>query len=130
MADVNRGNRPLSPHLQIYRPQLNSMTSILNRLTGIALLGGAILMVWWLMAAATSESYFAYVDWLLTSILGDIVMTLSVWALWYHALAGIRHLIWDMGYGFDPDTSDKASWGIIIGAFALTFLTIVAIWGA
>ncbi|PIV73593.1 MAG: succinate dehydrogenase, cytochrome b556 subunit [Rhodobacteraceae bacterium CG17_big_fil_post_rev_8_21_14_2_50_65_11] len=127
MADVNRGNRPLSPHLQVYRPQLNSMTSILNRLTGIALLGGAVLVVWWLMAAATSESYFALVDGLLTSLVGDIVMTLSVLALWYHALGGVRHLVWDMGYGLDPDDGDRMGWGIIIGAPALTFLTIIAI---
>lgn len=127
MADVNRGNRPLSPHLQVYRPQLNSATSILNRITGIALLGGAVLVVWWLMAAATSEAYFATVDGLLTSILGDIIMSLSVLALWYHALAGVRHLVWDMGYGLDPEDADKMGWGIIIGAPALTFLTIIAI---
>lgn len=127
MADVNRGNRPLSPHLQVYRPQLNSMTSILNRLTGVALLGGAVLVVWWLLAAATSESYFAMVDGLMTSFLGDVVMTLSVLALWYHALAGVRHLIWDMGYGLDADDSDKMGWGILIGSVTLTFLTIIAI---
>lgn len=127
MADVNRGDRPLSPHLQVYRPQLNSMTSIVNRLTGIALLGGAVLIVWWLMAAATGEAYFGYVDWLLTSITGDIIMTLCVLALWFHGLAGIRHLAWDMGYGLDPDDSDKMSWGIMIGAVALTFLTVIAI---
>jgi len=127
MADVNRGNRPLSPHLQVYRPQLNSMTSILNRITGIALLGGAVLVVWWLMAAATSEAYFAVVDGLLTSFVGDVVLTLSVLALWYHTLAGVRHLVWDMGYGLDPDDSDKMGWGMLIGAPALTFLTIIAI---
>tara|TARA_A100001391_G_C5028374_1_gene267679 strand:+ start:284 stop:676 length:393 start_codon:yes stop_codon:yes gene_type:complete len=129
MADVNRGDRPLSPHLQVYRTEINMVTSILTRITGVALLGGAVLFVWWLMAAAVSEEYFATVDWLLTSILGDIVMTLSVWALWYHALAGIRHLVWDMGYGFDPDTSDKSAWGAVIGSVALTFLTIITIWG-
>ncbi|MFV1875072.1 succinate dehydrogenase, cytochrome b556 subunit [Nioella sp.] len=127
MADVNRGNRPLSPHLQIYRKQLNSVTSILNRITGVALLGGAVLVVWWLMAAATSEAYFEFVDGLLTCIFGDILMTLCVLALWYHALAGVRHLVWDMGYGLDPDDSDKMGWGIIIGSVALTFLTIIAI---
>lgn len=127
MADVNRGNRPLSPHLQVYRPQLNSMTSILNRVTGVALLGSAILVVWWLVAAATSEAYFATVDGLLTSVLGDLIMTLSVLALWYHTLGGIRHLIWDLGYGLDPEVSDRMGWGIIIGAPALTFLTIIAI---
>ncbi len=127
MADVNRGNRPLSPHLQVYRPQLNSMTSILNRITGISLLGAAVLVVWWLMAAATSAEYFELVDGLLTCWVGDILLSLSVLALWYHALAGVRHLVWDMGIGLDPDVSDKMGWGIIIGSFALTFLTIIAI---
>ncbi|WP_071672970.1 succinate dehydrogenase, cytochrome b556 subunit [Nioella nitratireducens] len=127
MADVNRGNRPLSPHLQIYRKQLNSVTSIINRLTGISLLGGALLVVWWLMAAASSAEYFAFVDGLMTSVLGDIVMTLSLLALWYHALAGVRHLVWDMGFGLDPEASDKMGWGIIIGTVAFTFLTIIAI---
>ena len=81
MADVNRGNRPLSPHLTIYRPQLTSITSILTRITGNALLLGAILMVWWFLAAATSAEYFATVDGLVTSLLGDVVMFLSLWAL-------------------------------------------------
>ncbi len=127
MADVNRGNRPLSPHIQIYRPQLNSMTSILNRITGIAMLGSALLVVWWLVAAATGPEYFATVDWLMTSFIGDLIMTLSVLALWYHTLGGVRHLVWDMGLGLETDDSDKMGWGIIIGSFALTFLTIIAI---
>ncbi|RMA43938.1 succinate dehydrogenase, cytochrome b556 subunit [Rhodophyticola porphyridii] len=127
MADVNRGNRPLSPHLTIYRPQLNSITSILVRISGNALLVGALLIVWWLLAAATGESYFTTVDGLITSILGDLVMLGSVWALWYHALGGLRHLIWDQGYGLEVDTADKMGWGMIIGSVAFTFLTIIAI---
>ena len=74
MADVNRGNRPLSPHLTIYRPQLTSMSSIMVRITGIAALGVALLVVWWLLAAATSESAFAFIDGLMRSWLGDLVM--------------------------------------------------------
>jgi succinate dehydrogenase / fumarate reductase cytochrome b subunit len=127
MADVNRGNRPLSPHLQIYRPQLNSITSIFVRITGNGLIVGAILVVWWLMAAATGAAYFETVDGLVTSILGDIVMALSVLALWYHALGGVRHLIWDTGRGLDVETSDKMGWAMIIGSVALTFLTLIAI---
>ncbi|MEO0370744.1 MAG: succinate dehydrogenase, cytochrome b556 subunit, partial [Pseudomonadota bacterium] len=95
MADVNRGNRPLSPHLTIYRPQLTSMTSILTRITGNALLIAALMIVWWFFAAATSTEYFALADRVLTSFLGDLIMLGSVWALWYHLLAGVRHLIWD-----------------------------------
>lgn len=127
MADVNRGNRPLSPHLTIYKPQLNSITSILVRITGNALLVSAILVVWWLLAAATSAEYFAVVDGLLTSVLGDIVMTLSVLGLWYHLLGGVRHLIWDTGRGLDIETSDKMGWIMLIGSVVLTVITVIAI---
>lgn len=127
MADVNRGNRPLSPHLTIYRPQLNSITSIFVRITGNGLMVGAILVVWWLMAAASGAAYFDTIDGLVTSILGDIVMTLSVLALWYHALGGVRHLIWDTGRALDVETSDKLGWGMIIGSVVLTALTVIVI---
>lgn len=127
MADVNRGNRPLSPHLSIYRPQLTSMTSILTRITGNALLISSLLVIWWFLAAATSETYFAYADGLLTSWFGDIVMTLSVLGLWYHTLAGIRHLIWDNGIGLDIPTAEKMGWACIIGSVVLTVLTIIIV---
>jgi succinate dehydrogenase / fumarate reductase cytochrome b subunit len=127
MADVNRGNRPLSPHLSIYRPQLTSMTSILTRITGNALLISALLVVWWLLAAATSPAYFAFADGVLTSILGKLVMTLSLWGLWYHSLAGVRHLIWDNGIGLDIPTAEKMGWAIIGGSLFLTLLTIAVI---
>ena len=74
MSEMNRGNRPLSPHLTIYRPQLTSMTSILVRITGNALILGALLIVWWLFAAATSLEYFDLVDGILTSIFGKTIM--------------------------------------------------------
>ena len=127
MADVNRGNRPLSPHLSIYRPQLTSMTSILTRITGNALLITSLLVVWWFLAAATSPTYFAFADGVLTSWFGDIVMTLSVWGLWYHTLAGVRHLIWDTGIGLDIPTADKMGWAVIIGSVVLTIITIIVV---
>lgn len=127
MADVNRGNRPLSPHLSIYRPQLNSITSIFVRITGNGLMVGALLVVWWLMAAASGAAYFATIDGLITSVLGDLVMTLSVLALWYHALGGVRHLIWDTGRGLDVETADKMGWGMIVGSVVLTVLTVIVI---
>lgn len=127
MADVNRGNRPLSPHLEIYRPQLNSITSILNRITGNAMLVSALLLVWWLVAAATGAESFATADGLLTSFLGDLVLTLSVLGLWYHALGGVRHLIWDTGRGLDVESADKMGWIMLIGSVVLTLLTIIAI---
>lgn len=127
MADVNRGNRPLSPHLTIYRPQLTSITSILTRITGNALLLAALLTVWWFLAAATSAEYFATVDGLVTSFIGDLIMFLSLWALWYHTLAGIRHLIWDSGAMLDVPTAEKLGWAVIGGSVILTIITAIII---
>ena len=127
MADVNRGNRPLSPHLSIYRPQLTSMTSILTRITGNALLISALLVVWWLLAASTSAEYFALADSALTSIFGKLVMLLSLWGLWYHTLGGLRHLIWDNGIGLGIQTAEKLGWAVIVGSFVLTILTVAIV---
>lgn len=127
MADVNRGDRPLSPHLTIYRPQMTSMSSILTRITGNALLLGALAVVWWLLAASSGPEYFAFVDGVVTSWIGSLVMILSLWALWYHALAGIRHLIWDQGYGLEITAAERMGWAIVIGSIVLTILTLVVI---
>lgn len=123
MADVNRGERPLSPHLQIYRPQLTSVTSILTRITGNALLVAALLIVWWFLAAATNADYFAIANGLITSWFGDLVMFLSLWGLWYHTLAGVRHLIWDNAMMLEIETAEKLGWGVIIGSVVLTIIT-------
>ena len=127
MADVNRGNRPLSPHLTIYRPQITSISSILTRITGNALLITSFLVVWWFLAAATSEEYFNVANGVLTSWFGDLVMTLSVLGLWYHTLAGIRHLIWDNGYGLELQTAENLGWACVIGSVVLTVFTIVVV---
>ena len=127
MASPAPRERPLSPHLTVYRQPLTAVTSILNRITGNALIVGALLMVWWLVAAATSAEYFAFVDGLVTSWLGDLVMTLSLWALWYHYLAGLRHLYFDAGHGLDIATAEKLGWACIIGSVVLTILTVIII---
>ena len=124
MADVNRGKRPLSPHLSIYRIQLTSVTSILTRITGNALLVGALLVVWWFMAAATGPGAFAVADGVITSWFGKLVMLGSIWALWYHSLAGIRHLIWDTGHMLNIAQAEKLGWAVVIGSFALTMITV------
>jgi succinate dehydrogenase / fumarate reductase cytochrome b subunit len=127
MADVNRGNRPLSPHLSIYRLPMTAITSIINRITGVALLGAGFLVVWWLLAAASSPEYYAFADAVITSFLGDIVMTLAVWALWYHALGGLRHLYWDTGEGLEVEFAEKLSYGIIGASVLLTLLTVIIV---
>lgn len=123
MADVNRGNRPLSPHLTIYRPQLTSMTSILTRITGNAMLVAALMIVWWFLAAASSPEYFAIANGFVTSWFGDLVMFFSLLGLWYHTLAGVRHLIWDNGIGLDIPTAEKMGWVVLIGSVVLTIIT-------
>lgn len=127
MADVNRGNRPLSPHLTIYRPQLTSISSILTRITGNALLLAALLAVWWFLAAATGPEYFAVVDGIITSWFGDLVMFASVWALWYHLLAGVRHLIWDNAMMLDLQNAEMLGWLVIGGSVLLTVFTVIFI---
>ena len=124
MADVNRGNRPLSPHLTIYRPQMTSISSIFVRITGNALLMSTLLLIWWLLAASSSAAAFAVADYVITSWFGDIVMVLSLWALWYHTLGGVRHLIWDTGRGLELKTAERMGWMMIIGSLVLTALTV------
>lgn len=127
MADVNRGKRPLSPHLQVYRPQLTSVMSILHRLTGIGLTLGAVLVIWWLIAAAVSPDAFATADGFLTSWFGLLILVGSLWALWYHALNGIRHLVWDAGYGYELDIAEKSGWAVVGGSVVLTVLTLIIV---
>ncbi|NNK77640.1 MAG: succinate dehydrogenase, cytochrome b556 subunit [Litoreibacter sp.] len=127
MADVNRGNRPLSPHISIYRPQFTSVSSIFTRITGNALILAAILVVWWFLAAAYGPEYFAVADGVITSWFGDLVMFGSLWAVWYHFLAGLRHLYWDTGRGFELDEAKMLAYGIMIGSFVLTGVTVILI---
>ncbi|MDP3195215.1 succinate dehydrogenase, cytochrome b556 subunit [Tabrizicola sp.] len=134
MADAKRdapvagsGGRPLSPHLQIYRWQVPMLTSILTRITGQALMAGVLLAVWWLLAAATSDAYFATANAVATSWFGDLVFTGSLWAVWYHYLAGLRHLYYDAGKGLDIPTAEKLGWAVIIGSVVLTVITILLV---
>ena len=129
MADVNRGNRPLSPFMigPYYRPQMTSISSIMVRITGIATLGFALLVVAWLLAAASSPAAFATVDGLLRSFLGDLLMTGAAWAIWYHMLGRLRHVIWDLGYWVEVEISEKLGLAMFIGATVLTLLTIIVL---
>jgi succinate dehydrogenase cytochrome b subunit len=127
MADVNRGKRPLSPHLSIYRPQINMVTSIVNRIAGVAMSLAAVLIVWWLLAASTSSSYFDYVNGVLTSWFGLLVLFGSLWALWFHLLGGLRHLIMDFGIGYDLKSVDIGGWAIVIASLILTAASIICL---
>ena len=125
MADVNRGNRPLSPHLTIYRPQMTSISSIFVRITGNALLAATLLLIAWLLAASTSAVAFDWVQRVITSWFGDLVFLLSLWALWYHMLGGLRHLIWDTGRGLELKAAERMGWMMIIGSLLLTAFTVI-----
>jgi succinate dehydrogenase / fumarate reductase cytochrome b subunit len=127
MADVNPGERPLSPHISIYRPQMTSISSILTRITGNALIVAVLLIVWWLLATAVGPDYFDTANAVLTSWFGDLVLTLSLWAIWYHYLAGLRHLLWDTGRGFEIKTAEMLGWVCVIGSVVLTILTLIII---
>lgn len=129
MADVNRGNRPLSPHLTIYRPQLTSMSSIMVRITGIATLFTSVIIVAWLLLAATSESAFNALNWILQSWVGNLAMLAAAWALFYHMLGRLRHVIWDFGYCLDVPTSEKMALGMFAVATVLTGLLAVFFMG-
>ena len=124
MADVNRCNRPLSPHLTIYRPQMTSISSIFVRITGNALLAATLLLIAWLLAASTSAAAFEWVQCVITSWFGDLVFLLSLWALWYHMLGGLRHLIWDTGRGLELKTAERMGWMMIVGSLLLTGFTV------
>lgn len=127
MADIERGNRPLSPHLTIYRPQITSMSSILTRITGIGLLAGMLLVVAWLFSTAISQECFEAVDGFVHSWLGQLILIGSLWALSYHALAGIRHMIWDQGWCLELETAQKLGWAVLIGSFVATAIVVIAI---
>jgi succinate dehydrogenase / fumarate reductase cytochrome b subunit len=115
-------NRPLSPHLQIYKPMLTMMMSIVHRITGGALFFGMLLLVWWLTAAAAGPNAYASVQWFMETWLGRLILFGYTWALIHHMLGGVRHFIWDSGRGFDIASVRALSWATIIGSLTLTAL--------
>ncbi|MQT13259.1 succinate dehydrogenase, cytochrome b556 subunit [Segnochrobactrum spirostomi] len=114
--------RPLSPHLQIYRPMLTMMMSIVHRVTGGALYFGTLLLAAWLIAAAAGPHAFDVVNAIYGSFLGRLVLFGYTWALIHHMLGGIRHLIWDSGRGFEPAEREWLARANIIGSIALTIV--------
>ena len=113
-------DRPLSPHLQVYRPQFTSVLSILHRLTGVALGLGALLLVYWLAAAAAGPEWFEGARAVARSWFGWLVLLGFTWALFYHLCNGIRHLFWDIGMGFELATARLTGVCVVLASFALT----------
>jgi succinate dehydrogenase / fumarate reductase, cytochrome b subunit len=123
MADSRvRIDRPLSPHLFIYKPTLTMLMSIAHRLTGMALYFGTLLLAWWLLAAASGPSAYAGIGSFMSSILGRVILFGYTWALMHHMLGGIRHLIWDSGYGFDPYGREWLARATLAGSIGLTII--------
>jgi succinate dehydrogenase / fumarate reductase, cytochrome b subunit len=123
---MTKSQRPLSPHLQIYRPQISMVLSILHRMTGVALLLGAAWLTWWLTALAAGPEAFAQQQRFAASPVGQIALAGLAWSLFYHLCNGLRHLAWDAGYGFALPAMRKSGWAVVIGSFALTALAWIA----
>lgn len=111
--------RPLSPHFGIYRWPVTMATSIIHRATGIALSAGTIVLCWWLIAVANGPEAFNEFNRVATTPLGEVVLFGFVWSLSYHLLNGIRHLAWDLGYGFAVPTATRSGVFVIAGSVLL-----------
>ena len=129
MAELEAGTttgpqhpRPLSPHLQIYKPMLTMMMSIVHRITGAALYFGTLLLAWWLIAVASGPDAYANVEWFMGSLIGRLILFGYTWALLHHMLGGIRHLIWDTLHGLEPDERELLTLATLIGSIALTII--------
>ncbi|HCL65973.1 MAG TPA: succinate dehydrogenase, cytochrome b556 subunit [Rhizobium sp.] len=121
MANVTN-KRPLSPHLQIYKPIPTMVMSIMHRVTGAGLYFGTLLVAWWLIAASSGAAYFEWVSWFMGTILGRVVLLGYTWALLHHMLGGLRHLLWDLGYGFEKSFSTKLAKANLAGSVVLTLV--------
>jgi succinate dehydrogenase / fumarate reductase, cytochrome b subunit len=117
-----RVERPLSPHLLIYKPMLTMMMSIAHRITGLALYFGTLLLAWWLLAAAAGPNAYAGIGSFMSSLLGRIILFGYTWALMHHMLGGIRHLIWDSGRGFGAYEREWLAIATLVGSITLTIV--------
>lgn len=123
-AGDSADKRPLSPHLQIYKPTITMTMSILHRITGAGLYFGTLILVWWLAAAAGGASAFDTVRSVLGSPLGLLVLFGFTWALFHHMFGGLRHFVWDTGSMMDKRTASKLAWACLVAALVLT----LAVW--
>jgi succinate dehydrogenase / fumarate reductase cytochrome b subunit len=118
-----RADRPLSPHLQIYRWYFTMALSLVHRATGIGLAAGLILLTWWLLALASGPDAFATVQAVAGSWIGVLVLFLWTFALFYPMGNGVRHLVWDCGYGFDLEVARKSGIAVLVFAGMMTVIT-------
>lgn len=115
--------RPLSPHLQVYRPQITSVLSILHRITGFGLFFSLFFFIAWITSLTMSESaYLTFMEFM-SSWLGKAVILFSLFGFYYHLSNGIRHLIWDSGHGYELSTVRRSGWTVIIITVVATLLT-------
>lgn len=121
MTDTNQ-QRPLSPHVQIYKPMLTMMMSIVHRITGVALYFGMVLFAWWLLAAASGAEAYATVQAIYGSWIGMLILFGFTWALVHHMLGGLRHLIWDTGRGFELEHVELMAKLNLAGSVVITVL--------
>jgi len=121
-----RIERPLSPHLQTYRWTLTMVLSIVHRATGVALYFGTLLLAWWLIAAVSGPAAYSTVQTFTSSFLGRLIVLGYTWALLHHLLSGLRHFVWDLGYGFKASEREPLTWGALIGGILLTVLLWIA----
>lgn len=123
MAHAPERSRPLSPHLQIYKPQITSILSILHRITGVINMGGLLILAAWLIAASISDNAYAQMQWLMGSLLGMAALVVWSWTVFYHLCNGIRHLFWDMGKGFDIAQVTRSGQIVLLVSGLLTVIT-------
>jgi succinate dehydrogenase cytochrome b subunit len=119
---LKAASRPLSPHLTIWRPTITYLMSGLHRITGFALYFGMPLLAWWLLAAASGPGAFDIANAFFGSWLGRLILFGYTWTLIHHMLGGVRHLIWDTGWGLDVPTASRLGWATIVGSIVLTFV--------
>jgi succinate dehydrogenase / fumarate reductase cytochrome b subunit len=121
--NISSSERPLSPHLGIYRPQLTSMLSILHRITGAALAVGTVILVGWLWSAAYSPHCFTGIHTFFSGWIGRLMLMGWTFAFYFHFWNGIRHLVWDMGKGFEIQTVYRTGWTVFIASLLFTVIT-------
>ncbi len=123
---MSQHERPLSPHLQVYSPQMTSVLSIMHRITGFGLAVGLLVVTWWLTAAMMGPDPYKQFYVCMSSFIGKALLFGWLWALSYHMFNGVRHLFWDAGYLLEIKSAERAGWIVVVGSLLLAF----GVWAA